>query len=390
LCGVTCVGLAASTALLAAPPEAAQLHYQAGLVAKGAKDYDRAISELSQALELYRDYPEAHWALAWVYVAKGDRAAATREFKEVILLVPGSERCREARAAIERIEASATSDATNRETAVQPEDGHWEGKGDGWEVKFVVDQGGEIVRWVQVLEYPIGEDGRDIEKVRGMSSPEPMPVQDGSFAARWGPFRGVLKSRTEAEGTWASELGAGKVNWTARRTGPAPRYVLDLTPAELIIVAALLNDAAQAQRLLNIDPNCISANNHIGETALHIAAELGDPELVGLLVTAGADVLHKDIWGGTPLHVAAGRGRLDILELLLDKCSDINALGKDNKTALCLAAERGHLEVAKALIARGAELNQRDALGHTPLYWAKTGGHADMILLLRAHGARQF
>jgi Tfp pilus assembly protein PilF len=58
------------------PSPEAQQHCQAGRAAKAAQDYEKATAELKKALELAPDYVDAHWALAWVYVAKEDKEAA--------------------------------------------------------------------------------------------------------------------------------------------------------------------------------------------------------------------------------------------------------------------------------------------------------------------------
>jgi len=84
------------------PPEAVA-HYDAGLTAKHAKQYDTAALELKRAIELDMDYIDAHWVLAWVYVAQQKTAGAAEHFGHVVRIAPDTEKAREAAAALQRI-----------------------------------------------------------------------------------------------------------------------------------------------------------------------------------------------------------------------------------------------------------------------------------------------
>ena len=56
-----------------------------------------------------------------------------------------------------------------------------------------------------------------------------------------------------------------------------------------------------------------------GLTPLMIAAGLGQPQMVEILLTAGADVLAIETRGGaTALHKAALSGSVDVVALILD------------------------------------------------------------------------
>ena len=101
---LVCAVVVAVRSVPADTPEAAKPHYEAGLAAKQAKDYPKAIAELKQAIELHKDYADAHWALAWVYAAAGDTALAAEEFREVLRLAPAdSDKAHDAKAALDRI-----------------------------------------------------------------------------------------------------------------------------------------------------------------------------------------------------------------------------------------------------------------------------------------------
>jgi hypothetical protein len=87
-----------------APPSAeAQAACEAGLNAKRTKNWDEAVTDLSRAVTLAPGYVEAHWALAWVKVARGDKDGAAVEFRLVIRLAGDQNAGAEAKAALQRM-----------------------------------------------------------------------------------------------------------------------------------------------------------------------------------------------------------------------------------------------------------------------------------------------
>jgi ankyrin repeat protein len=91
------------------------------------------------------------------------------------------------------------------------------------------------------------------------------------------------------------------------------------------------------------------------EGALDIAARIGDPEEVNLLVRHTIDVNAKNSEGDTALHTLARYGR-------------------DNNPA--------RTQVAKTLLQFGADRNARNRLGKTPAETAADAGAADLAYLL--------
>ena len=95
-------------------PDAAR-HYRAGLKAKQAGQHDAAIAELQEAVKLAPDYAQAHYALAWIWASRNERAKATAEFKEVVRIGPESTEGKEAKAALKRMRAPAAKGGTGPE-----------------------------------------------------------------------------------------------------------------------------------------------------------------------------------------------------------------------------------------------------------------------------------
>ncbi|MEI6972812.1 MAG: ankyrin repeat domain-containing protein [bacterium] len=138
------------------------------------------------------------------------------------------------------------------------------------------------------------------------------------------------------------------------------------------------------------------------ETALHIAARLGDRGRIKRLLDEGADVEARTDYGATPLvfatifatdmqtfeflvskganirtqendkstllHTAAAHGKQDIAEFLLTQKLDVNAKTEYQSTPLHAAVANARTEVVQLLLDRGAKVDPADVLGATPLH----------------------
>ena len=93
----------------------------------------------------------------------------------------------------------------------------------------------------------------------------------------------------------------------------------------------------------------LAARNAQRVTALHAGASRGGPEIVKILLEAGADPSAKQERGFVPLHSAAANGNVAVVELLLKHGAAADAKADDGKTPADLAAEAGHKEVAERL-----------------------------------------
>jgi ankyrin repeat protein len=146
-------------------------------------------------------------------------------------------------------------------------------------------------------------------------------------------------------------------------------------------------------------------------TALHLAADLGDLELVKWLFARSAAARSADqryraarqhavdagrtevvkflLAQGTPLdddllYRAASHGHVAVVELLLDKGADRDGDPRHSGyTALGHAVEEGRLEVVKLLHARGASIKKDAGVLHT----AALRGHLAVVAFLLEEGA---
>jgi ankyrin repeat protein len=92
-----------------------------------------------------------------------------------------------------------------------------------------------------------------------------------------------------------------------------------------------------------------SAKNALKAAPLHAAVSNGDFETVRTLIEHGADVNASQQMGYTALHGAAGAGRIDLIELLLQHGADPNLVAEGGKTAGMVAEERGQSAAAARL-----------------------------------------
>tara|TARA_R110000868_G_scaffold346617_7_gene607732 strand:+ start:1135 stop:2577 length:1443 start_codon:yes stop_codon:yes gene_type:complete len=155
------------------------------------------------------------------------------------------------------------------------------------------------------------------------------------------------------------------------------------------LIAAAYRDQGDIARLLlgkKINPN---QQNTEGCTALLIAAQLNNAEIVELLIKHGADVnaIH-DKTKVTPLYIAAQLNHIDTVRLLLNNKADHNLRGHESATPLHIASQMGSLEVAELLLQHGANpnLGLLDD-GITPLYLAVEKKKVKIVKLLLANWA---
>ncbi len=122
----------------------------------------------------------------------------------------------------------------------------------------------------------------------------------------------------------------------------------------------------------------------VEDTALQLAARLGNIEIIQILLEIGANVdAPPQRYGGTALQYAASRGHTEIVQLLLDAGAAVEAK-RGRMTALQGAAKGGHCWIVELLLKRKAEVDarSRSTAEGTPLQLAAKGGHLRTVRLL--------
>lgn len=148
--------------------------------------------------------------------------------------------------------------------------------------------------------------------------------------------------------------------------------------------AAARSPASAAREILEAgaDPNLPDAQ---GELPLYCAAR-NRPEVVRLLLRAGARVDGRNSNTAQAIHFAACWGKAQVARILLRHGADPNSLEEEHLTPLYWAAKGGRLTTARALLEAGADPNLRIG-GTTPLMLAADYGCADLVSALLRAGA---
>ncbi|KAF5544724.1 ankyrin protein [Fusarium mexicanum] len=123
-----------------------------------------------------------------------------------------------------------------------------------------------------------------------------------------------------------------------------------------------------------------------GDTALHLAAILGDVEIVQNLLDCGADIHASNIYGDIPLVLAVRYGKESTYMKLLERGA-VDVCGENSRTALIEAASVGDLALMEKLIEKGATVDHQDHKGDTALMKACFYDQAEIIELLLAANA---
>ncbi|CAN0121745.1 unnamed protein product [Scytosiphon promiscuus] len=115
------------------------------------------------------------------------------------------------------------------------------------------------------------------------------------------------------------------------------------------------------------------------ESALMWAARQGYMTIIVDLLQAGADCLHRNMYGQTALHLAAQRGHVSTVLVVL--AAGVPVTSKDDKgfTPLMYASKLciSNMDLTRVLLNYGSSpgLEEKDhEEGNTPLHWAIVGG----------------
>ncbi|CAH2328361.1 NF-kappa-B inhibitor alpha [Pelobates cultripes] len=137
----------------------------------------------------------------------------------------------------------------------------------------------------------------------------------------------------------------------------------------------------------------LNQQNHLHQTALHLAVITDQPEIAQQLLKAGCDPEIRDFNGDTALHIACKKGSLHAVGVILQNCFNkisflLQAVNYDGHTCLHLAAIHGFLAIVESLISVGADIDaQEPCNGRTALHIAVDLQNANLVKLLLEKGA---
>jgi len=142
---------------------------------------------------------------------------------------------------------------------------------------------------------------------------------------------------------------------------------------ENLFTAVKYNNLDKAREALDegADVNALTnVRYQVGNTALILASRYPYPEMVEMLLAAGADVNAKDNHGFTALMRS---NESEIVEMLLAAGADVNAKNNHGETALIMASSYdAKPEVVRILLENGADVNAKSNDGKTAISWARS------------------
>ena len=133
--------------------------------------------------------------------------------------------------------------------------------------------------------------------------------------------------------------------------------LLEAGPELGILEAAAAGRADRVGELLAADPESIHERTPEGFTTLGLAAFLGGPEAVRVLLEHGADADDDsdNPFGVRPVHAASAAHDHETMKLLLEAGADPNQRQRGGFVPLHEAAHTDDVEMARLLLAHGAD-----------------------------------
>jgi len=137
--------------------------------------------------------------------------------------------------------------------------------------------------------------------------------------------------------------------------------------AYYLLETACYSDSLESVKALlaaKADPSAVSqahGGRTRGETPLRAASHINNPEIVRVLLKAGADVGK----GMGALGMACKAGNAEVAKLLVDAKAELGFDGFE--TPLHMACGYDHADITQLLVDAGADVNLKDEAGQTPL-----------------------
>lgn len=185
----------------------------------------------------------------------------------------------------------------------------------------------------------------------------------------------------------------GDVTEVLLRAGADPNAA-DRSGRTALMGAAWNNDTEVARLLLDAGANVRKTETEEGRAALHFACGRWEdrprpPDLVLLLLKAGADPRLREADGSTPLHEAAAWGHVEIVRTLIEHGASPDAADRYRWTPLMFAAGRGHADCVRVLLEAGANPWAKEWRGRSAMSLAQEFGNSDVVAVVREAETRR-
>jgi hypothetical protein len=148
-----------------------------------------------------------------------------------------------------------------------------------------------------------------------------------------------------------------------------------------------LHDAVVKSNLEDCRVLLTQIDEHIGDTALHNAAQFGDPKTFKLILDLAEDKNPTNIIGKTPLHLAAEWGHTEIWQMIMQVIPVYygnNPKDHWGSTPFHYAAKWGHTKICEMILAEVSNKNPMNNLGETVLSVARQASNNTICKLIES------
>lgn len=171
--------------------------------------------------------------------------------------------------------------------------------------------------------------------VKQMSGELPNPLTrmiDTLFVSR-GHFEAMRQVRytTKSDGLWlfaSYPTFSDPVHFIVREglsfkvfpSAPEPEILCTLRDSygrTVLHEACMVQHVDMVRFIVEMETDAVNAVDLLKVSTLHFAAEAGNSDITDILVKAGADLFHMDVWGLTPFQRAVFSGHTDVAKALL-------------------------------------------------------------------------
>lgn len=163
-----------------------------------------------------------------------------------------------------------------------------------------------------------------------------------------------------------------------------------LTILAILVATFFINKKARAQleNIITISSENSETKNYAGINSLMAAISENDVDGVNFFVKANPKLINEEnVGGASPLHIAARMGNLEIVNILLASDANVNATDNEKWTALMRASITGNAEIVNALLVKNANILQTNNVGEGAIIHA-TMSECNQCLILLVNKAK--
>lgn len=149
--------------------------------------------------------------------------------------------------------------------------------------------------------------------------------------------------------------------------------------------AAAIGVLEVVKEIIENDPNMLDQVSDHGFSALALASEFGQVDVLRYLLANHADPNQPSQNGYMvyPLHTAISGNNIPVAKMLLEANAEVNVLQSSRQSPLHLAAQSGNIDLIILLLEYGADVEIKNDQGQTPSDLAAERGHTEIAEILQ-------